>query len=76
MSRVVSSQEIQKLLCKIQNYELRLFIEGSKLDHLQDQLAFARLCYKRELLGLSDEEKKEFDKLTKKIEDYQEVVLR
>lgn len=76
MSRVISRSSIQLLLNKIQSFELQYFLYARKLEHLKNQLDFAQLCYKRELLSLSDQESQEFDKLSKKIEEYQEVEIQ
>ena len=76
MSRIISKSAVQALLTKIQGYELQYFVCAQKLEHLKNQLDFAHLCYKREILGLSDQEQKDFENLSKKIEGYEEVLIK
>lgn len=76
MSRVISKSSIQLLLNKVQSFELQYFLCARKLEYLKNQLDFAHLCCKRELLGLSDQEQKDFESLDKKIESYEEVEIQ
>lgn len=76
MSRVVSKSSIQLLLNKIQSFELQYFLCARNLEHLKNQLDFSHLCYKREILGLSEQEQKDFEDLNEKIKNFEEVEIR
>lgn len=76
MSRVISKESIQMLMNKIQAYELQYYLSARKLDYLKNQLDIAHLCYKRDLVGLTDSELKEFADLEEKVKNYEEVEIK
>lgn len=76
MSRVISRSSIQLLLNKVQSFEMQYFLCARKLEHLKNQLDFSNLSYKREILGLSDHEQKDFESLSDKIKNYEEVEIK
>lgn len=76
MSRIISKSAIQLLLNKIQGLELQYFLCARKLEYVKNQLDFAHLSYKREILGLSDQENKDLESLSDKIKNYEEVEVK